>query len=193
MNRAQKTRNYGLGMAALLVSLTATACYDGAEDGDGDCVSTEDFFRETVYAPILANDCMNCHTSAGAAKDTSFILRTPESGPDYLDANLEAFTQMSKLQFEGQSWILLKPTVGIEHEGGERFNTRSDQYAAFVDMIARIENPSACESGDPTDEYFDGVELLGKNRPRVSSRRAHDVGNFVTLFFVDRFGHVVST
>lgn len=168
MNRARFKRHLGLGLTALL-GLTVTACYDGSDDDSGDCVSDEEFFRETVYAPILADNCSSCHNSSGAAKDTSFVLRTPESGPDYLESNLEAFSQMSKLQFEGQSWLLLKPTLGIEHEGGERFKEGSDEYNAFVEMMNRLETPSACEEGDITEEFFDGVELLDE---RATLRKA---------------------
>ena len=168
MNRVRFKRHLGLGLSALL-GLTLTACYDGSEDENGDCVSNEEFFRETVYAPILATNCENCHNSSGAAKDTSFVLRSPESGPDYLDANLEAFSQMSKLQFDGQSWILLKPTLGIEHEGGERFKRDSDEFKAFVEMMDRLDNPVACEEGDVTEEFFSGVELLDE---RATLRKA---------------------
>jgi len=168
MNRARFKRHLGLGLTALL-GLTVTACYDGSDDESGDCVSDEEFFRETVYAPILADNCSSCHNSSGAAKDTSFVLRTPESGPDYLESNLEAFSQMSKLQFEGQSWLLLKPTLGIEHEGGERFKEGSAEYGAFVEMMNRLENPSSCEEGDLTEEFFDGVELLDE---RATLRKA---------------------
>lgn len=168
MNRARFKRHLGLGLTALL-GLTVTACYDGNDDDSGDCVSDEEFFRETVYAPILADNCSSCHNSSGAAKDTSFVLRTPESGPDYLESNLEAFSQMSKLRFEGQSWLLLKPTLGIEHEGGERFKEGSDEYNAFVEMMDRLETPSSCEEGDLTEEFFDGVELLDE---RATLRKA---------------------
>jgi len=167
MNRVLK-RHIGLGLGALL-GLTLTACYDGNEDENGDCVSNEEFFRETVYAPILATDCANCHNSSGAAKETSFVLRSPESGPDYLEANLEAFAQMSKLRFEGQSWILLKPTLGIEHDGAERFKVDSTEYNAFVEMMDRLDNPVSCEEGDVTEEFFDGVELLDE---RATLRKA---------------------
>ncbi len=169
MIRARFKRNLGLGLTALVASLTVSACYDGSEDENGDCVSNEEFFRETVYAPILSDNCSSCHNSSGAAKDTSFVLRSPESGPDYLEANLEAFSQMSKLQFEGQSWILLKPTLGIEHEGGERFKVDGEEYKAFVEMMERLENPVACEEGDQTEEFFDGVELLDE---RATLRKA---------------------
>ncbi|MGH1342921.1 MAG: DUF1588 domain-containing protein [Nannocystales bacterium] len=168
MNRARFKRHLGLGLTALL-GLTVTACYDGSDDESGDCVSDEEFFRETVYAPILADNCSSCHNSSGAAKDTSFVLRTPESGPDYLESNLEAFSQMSKLQFEGQSWLLLKPTLGIEHEGGERFKEGSAEYNAFVEMMNRLDAPSSCEEGDITEEFFDGVELLDE---RATLRKA---------------------
>ncbi len=160
MMRARNKRTLGLGLTAMVASLAFTACYDGSDEDGGDCVSNEEFFQETVYAPILASNCASCHNSSGLAKETSFVLRTPESGPDYLEQNLEVFEQMSKLQFEGQSWLLLKPTVGIEHEGGERFKVDSDEYNAFVEMMNRLENPSSCEDGDQTEEFFDGVELL---------------------------------
>ncbi|MBV1857433.1 MAG: DUF1588 domain-containing protein [Nannocystaceae bacterium] len=168
MNRARFKQHLGLGLTALL-GLTVTACYDGSDDDSGDCVSDEEFFRETVYAPILATNCASCHNSSGAAKETSFVLRSPESGPDYLESNLEAFSQMSKLQFEGQSWLLLKPTLGIEHEGGERFKEGSAEYGAFVEMMNRLETPSSCEEGDVTEEFFDGVELLDE---RATLRKA---------------------
>jgi hypothetical protein len=168
MNRVRFKQHLGLGLGALL-ALSATSCYDGSDENGGDCVSDEEFFRETVYAPILADDCAACHNSSGAAKETSFVLRSPESGPDYLEANLEAFAQMSKLKFEGDSWILLKPTVGIEHEGGERFKRDTPEFNAFVEMMERLENPVSCDETDATEEFFDGVELLDE---RATLRKA---------------------
>src|SRR5690606_32101644 len=103
--------------------------------------------------------CASCHNDSGAAKDTSFILRTSEWGPNYIEQNLEMFTQLSKLEYEGTPWILLKPTLGIDHTGGLRFSEGTPEYQAFQEMIERIRNPTECADA-MGEEFFDGIELL---------------------------------
>jgi len=147
--------------ASLLASLTV-GCKDTKTDETEDdaCVSDLEFFSESVYAPILATDCANCHNDAGDAKDTSFILRTQAWGPNYIEQNLEMFTQLAKLEYEGTPWIILKPTLGIEHAGGQRFAADSDKYRVFQEMVARLDDPTECADDGSDTEFFDGVELL---------------------------------
>ena len=52
---------------------------------------------------------------------------------------------MSKLQFEGEPWVILKPTGVMEHQGGTRFEIDSPEHQAFQEMIARLENPVECQ------------------------------------------------
>lgn len=147
-------------VAVTLASLAISACGTG-EEGDGDCVSNEQFFQEEVYVKTLAAKCATCHNDAGEAKDTSFVLRDSNSGPDYLEQNLKVFEQMARLEYDGVPWIIAKPTAQVEHFGQEQFAVDSDEYNAFQEMIERLENPpEACEDGDVTEEFFDGVELL---------------------------------
>lgn len=143
----------------LLASMAVLGCEEEAETEEEACISDADFFQEKVYGPILAVDCASCHNEQGQAKHTSFILRDNKWGPDYVQQNLEMFSQLARLQFEGTPWILLKPTGGIAHEGGQRFTEGSEQYAAFQEMIARIENPTTCETEEEQD-FFADVELL---------------------------------
>ena len=157
--RGRMKRTLGLGLTAA-VALAFTACNEAEEDTGEECLSNEEFFQQEVYAPILATNCETCHNSGGAAKDTSFIIRAPEWGPDFIDQNLQMFEQLSKLTYEGQPWILLKPTLQIEHEGGERFKVDSEEYNAFNAMIDRIANPVVCDEADEIEEFFDGVEML---------------------------------
>lgn len=160
--RARNNMSKWMGTAplSLLAALAMGGCKEQKPDTSGDgCVSDAEFFQETVYGPILAADCASCHNEGGAAKDTSFILRTSEWGPNYIDQNLEMFTQLSKLEYEGTPWILLKPTTGIAHEGGQRFAQGSDQYRAFQEMIERINNPTECADDDGED-FFVGIDLL---------------------------------
>lgn len=140
--------------------MMVAGCNDASSDGE-DCVSDEEFFQERVYANVLATKCMSCHTDSGAAKDSEFILKPPEWGPDYLERNLEVFSQMAKLEFEGTPWVLLKPTAQLEHGGAEQFKVDSEEYEAIEEMIARLDNPTVCEDeGNLTEEFFEGVEML---------------------------------
>ncbi|MCA9650998.1 MAG: hypothetical protein KC501_13870 [Myxococcales bacterium] len=158
VRRNKKT--LGLGTAAVALSMLGiSACGAGAED-DGDCVSNEQFFQEQVYIKTLATKCASCHSTTGDAKDTSFILRDSNWGPDYLEQNLSVFEQMAKLEYDGVPWILAKPTNAVDHFGGEQFRTDSDEYAAFREMVDRINDPVACDEVDVAEEFFDGVELL---------------------------------
>jgi hypothetical protein len=160
MMRGRMKRTLGLGLTAAIVSLAVSACEEGEEQTGDDCLSNEEYFQENIYAPILATNCAMCHNSGGQAKDTSFIIQPPEWGPDYIEQNLEMFTQLSKLEYDGKPWILLKPTMQIEHEGEKRFDVGSDEYKAFEGMIDRIANPVVCDDSDAVEEFFEGVEML---------------------------------
>ncbi len=157
VRRNKKT--LGLGTVAASLSMVAIfGCGTGEEAGD--CVSNETFFQENVYVATLATNCAGCHNPTGAGKDTSFILRTSDWGPDYLEQNLSVFEQMSKLEYDGTPWILAKPSNSVDHEGGLQLEPGSDEYNNFVEMIDRINNPVTCEETDAAQEFFDGVELL---------------------------------
>lgn len=158
--RGRMKRTLGLGLTAVVASLAMSACNEGEEETGEDCLSNEEYFQENVYVPVLATNCANCHKEGGEAQDTQFILQTAEWGPDYINQNLEMFTQLSKLEYEGRPWILLKPTMQIEHEGGERFKVDSAEYKAFTGMIERIANPVVCDDSDEVETFFEGVEML---------------------------------
>jgi hypothetical protein len=145
-------------MAAGLGLLAITAC--GATAGsDEDCVSNEDFFKTKIQTKFTAT-CFGCHNSVGQAKDTSFILRDSNWGPDYIEQNMEVFAQMARLKYDGVPWIIAKPTQGVAHEGGLQLQPDSDEYEAFQEMVARVDEPIVCDDGDVAEEFFDGVELL---------------------------------
>ncbi len=131
----------------------------GSDDGVGsDCVSNEKFFEDEVQ-PILQANCQSCHNVSGEAKSTGFLLQT-SAAPDYLEGNLAIFSKMSKLRFEGDPWILLKPTGRMDHQGGVRFQVESPEHDTFLEMIERIDDPEVCEDdGDIVGDFFTGVHL----------------------------------
>lgn len=141
-----------------------TSADTDGEDTDTDgpesqCMSNERFFESEVQTILQAN-CQSCHNVAGQAAATEFLLET-SAVPDYLERNLAVFEKMSKLQFEGEPWVVLKPTGMMDHAGGPRFEVDSPEYNAFQDMIARLENPVECQDQeDIVGEFFVGVEML---------------------------------
>ncbi len=163
MHARRKRRTLGLGGMACLgmvASLTLNACADEEGSSGDECVSNQTFFQEQIWVKTLSTTCVSCHNDGGAAKDSSFILRTADWGPDYLEQNLAVFEQMAKLEYDGTPWILMKPTMGVEHGGGEQFKVDDEVYNDFQAMIDRIDNPVTCDDSDAAEEFFDGVQLL---------------------------------
>lgn len=132
-------------MLALLAAGALVACEDDDLLAGGACVSDEAFFQE-VSLGILEVDCANCHNPQGAARATDFVLAAPgETGA--LRRNFEMMRELAAFERDGVSLILLKPTMTIPHEGGPRFSTDSPQYAKFVELVDRFDNPRQCQSG----------------------------------------------
>lgn len=126
---------------------------------DSQCMSNERFFEGEVQTILQAN-CQSCHNVAGDAQGTEFLLET-SAVPDYLERNLAVFEKMSKLTFEGEPWIMLKPTGVMEHGGGTRFQPDSPEHEAFQAMISRLEDPVEClDQEDIVGEFFADVDML---------------------------------
>jgi hypothetical protein len=160
MKRLRRWRTLGLtGVAALMAGGTMSAC------ADNKCVPLEQYFAEQVWAPIMSTNCLDCHNSTGAAKDSQFILQT-EDWPGYLEYNLETVSRLAQLEYQGVPWLLVKPTNGhgfeeVDHGGGVKLEEGSDEYKAIESLIEQIKNPPECEGDGPAvGDYFDGVEML---------------------------------
>jgi hypothetical protein len=165
MHARTKRRTLGLGAAACLgmvAAMALNACGGATgEESEDECVSNETFFKEQIWVKTLSQKCISCHTTEGAAKDSSFILRKSDWGPDYIEQNYNVFEQMAKLRYDGEPWILMKPTNRIEHGGLVQFEVDDETYKEFQEMIDRIADPVACDDeADPSEEFFAGVELL---------------------------------
>lgn len=167
MSRSHPTRARGLVTSAALVTLFSTGASLGlsgcGEDKDGTCVPTTEFFRAEVWKPTLAAKCLACHTSAGAAKHTKFILQ-PEEVSGYLDANLKVMQDLARYEVDGAKLLLIKPTQsgGITHGGGEQLKTGTPEYDALVELLDRFDNPVDCEDQINVGSYFDGIEQLNE-------------------------------
>lgn len=140
---------------------------DGGDDGEPsgprtnppECVETEAFFREKVWLPFMSTTCLACHNPAGEARHTDLVLQ-PTDVPGYLEANLATLAYVARLEIEGESLLLLKPTEKVEHGGRVQILEGSEQYEALAELIDRMRAPVHCADDNDFDEFFKGVELM---------------------------------
>jgi hypothetical protein len=145
---------------ALLLGFSLAGTNGCTQEDDKECVSTEQFFKEEIWAPVMSQKCITCHNPSGAAKASQFVLQSSDL-TGYLDANLATVERLAKLEYEGEPWLLVKPTNTVEHGGGEQFARDSKEFAAFAELVDRIKNPVVCETdSNGQDSYFAGVTQL---------------------------------
>ncbi|MCB9651957.1 MAG: DUF1588 domain-containing protein [Deltaproteobacteria bacterium] len=137
-------------------------------------MSTEAFFRDEVWAPILSTNCIQCHNPQGAAKDTDFVLQSAAQ-TGFLEANMRTIREVARFEVDGTSVLLLKPTGQIEHGGGQRIEPNGPEYQALVSLVAQLKEPIACAGTEGEDilagvEYIEDVQVLRKVGLNLVSR-----------------------
>lgn len=155
--RKRRVQLLTVAAVALLATLSAvgTGCSGDDEAVSVECDSTREYFaRYTI--PVLFQNCLACHKRGGAASETEYVLKGPaEAG--FLEHNMASFTNVARLESDGQSIVLLKPTLQIPHEGGQIIQKDSDEYKAILGFVVRLKNDEVCEPNNAG--YFTGVEL----------------------------------
>ena len=125
-------------------------------DGPDECIDTKNFFEEEVWRPVLSAQCYSCHNPNGDAKNTDLVLQGNDY-PGYLEANYNTLLNIAKLEVEGEPLLLLKPTLGMAHEGGKRFEVGSPEYEALSQMVERFDAPVHCVNDKEIEAYFTGI------------------------------------
>ncbi len=139
------------------LALGFAGCSTSGTTGSSECVSTEQFFAEKIWAQTMSTQCIQCHNPNGQAKDTPFVLRPPaEAG--YLEANLALVKTLAQTQRNGESILLLKPTKQVAHDGGQLFKKGSQQYNDFKTFIDKASADETCPTNSA--KFFGGVELM---------------------------------
>ncbi|MBZ5715200.1 DUF1588 domain-containing protein [Nannocystis pusilla] len=163
MTRSHPKRTSELVKRAALIAVTGTCLGLGltacSEVDDGECVPTDVFFREKVWATTLSATCNACHNSTGVAKHTKFVL-TPKEVPGYLEANMKLVQDLARYEVDGLPLILAKPSMRVEHEGGLQLKPDSQEYQDLQALLNRFNNPVECEGKVNLGNFFDDVELL---------------------------------
>jgi len=115
----------------LLALLLATLPMVGAESGIS--------FRNDVMAVLSKTGCNagQCHGNANGKAGFKLSLRGQDPDWDYNAVTRDMFGRRTDPEAADQSLILLKPTMQIAHEGGERFKQDSEEYQILRAWIAR--------------------------------------------------------
>jgi hypothetical protein len=156
-------------LAAAAVSIGASC----SGSSSSECLTTRTFFEQNVWSQFMGQKCGKCHTPDGPAVAESkakFVLQ-PSSFPGFVDANLEMITEISKIQYEGKSEILLKPLGQMNHGGGVVLDSGSDDYKNLVELVDRLGSGDKCTETPSTT--LEGVTLA--DGPSTLRRAALDL------------------
>jgi hypothetical protein len=143
-----------LAAAAAVVAMGAfgaatTSC---SKSGADECTTQRAFFEQNVWSAFMSTKCAKCHSPDGIAHtehNAKFILQ-PSSYPGFIDANLANLAMVSKIQFDGQSELLLKPLGQLGHFGGAQLESGSDDYKALTSLVGQLSNIESCTTGADT-------------------------------------------
>lgn len=135
----------------------------GSTPAEVPCDEELDFFRDSVWTPVLSVQCLGCHNEGGAASDSDFVLREAAT-QDELIRNFHAAGRMAFERVGSSSALLLRPTGQHPggHGGGEVIQPGSAQYAALESFVTQVTTEN-CDSGEgvPTcDEPVPGRRTI---------------------------------
>lgn len=160
---------FALGAAGLVGAGTASCSKGGADQ----CTSQRAFFEQNVWSAFMSTKCAKCHAPDGIAHtehNSKFILQ-PSSYPGFIDANLANLAMVSKIQYDGQSELLLKPLGQLGHFGGPQLDAGSADYKALTSLVSQLSNIESCTTGANTT--LDSVTL--SDGPSTLRRAALDL------------------
>ena len=109
------------------------------------CPETEVFFA-TRMQPLLEENCIGCHNSAGLASESRLIIQGRETKKDkpsdITNANLNLFVSL----LQDDSMILTDKTLEKRiHGGGKIFERLSEEYSILYEFQQRIALEDYCE------------------------------------------------
>ncbi len=132
---------------------------DPTDPSPDECYSTLEFFQKKIYAPVLSMQCASCHNTQGVANYTKFVLQTPNI-TGYLAHNYEVTRNVAAYEYEGQSILLAKPTLGMQHAGGKIIDPESETFENFQRLVKEFKEPVICDESEDNGEFFNDIELL---------------------------------
>lgn len=117
----------------------------------GECVDDADYFEDVVWAEVVQPICVGCHVSDGVAASSDLVF-VSAANAGFLETNREILADVAGLERDGTSIILLKPSLSVDHAGGEVAPRGSDAYRILESFVRRVDRPVECaeQDDDPT-------------------------------------------
>ncbi len=134
----------------LSLLLLFVACNENKPKGvaDENCLTDEEFFQRSVWKQVMVDrGCRGCHDATGVAVTNHGVSWS--LGND-LGLNFQVLKQVALVDLNGQSVLLLKPTltddtsVNPYHVGGAKIQVGSAEYNILADFVSRSKNPQVC-------------------------------------------------
>lgn len=136
--------------------LSGSACSGSSSD----CVTSRTYFEQNVWSAFMEQKCGKCHTPDGVAvseKGAKFVLQA-SNYPGFVDANLKMLGEISQIEYQGQSELLLKPIGKMDHGGGKVIEEGGAEYQALQELMTMLKDGDSCEP--PPNETLASVTTL---------------------------------
>jgi hypothetical protein len=133
-----------------------------------------ELFETRLWPDIFEARCVACHSNAGIARDSAFVLTTQlDAAETYGRDSFEQVKMIAATRLEAhdnRSILELKPTLTIPHEGREVIQPGSHLHQLLMTFIQRLDG-EPCQEDEPpvaVEDYYRGVTFLD---PRMLLRR----------------------
>ncbi len=132
-------------------------------------VADEPYFYREVWPKVGELTCLRCHTAAGDAADSQFVLLRPKHVHDAeaLTHNLKLFQQFASQREGDASKLLLKVIGGLDHGGGKVAPEDSRAYRVLAEYVRRVQGGESVASTDTTHverDFFAGITMVSPQR-----------------------------
>ncbi len=150
---------------------TTNDVHAAAEHRGPECVQTDRFFADEVWAKVGERTCLKCHNAKGDASESDFLLQDTARDRKTRDAALRhnrlAFQKVAIATEGGQSRLLLKIAGDLDHGGGEVLKADSTGFQILKRFVRRAsgkpdDGPAVADYDVPP--FFDGIEMLSPRR-----------------------------
>src|SRR5439155_25650018 len=130
---------------ALFIAFAGSAFGGVAGCNNGECLDNRQFFAQKVWGQVMSKTCIKCHSPEGVAADRNAkLLLLTSAYPAFVDTNFATVTDVSKIQYDGTSELLLKPIGKLDHGGGMQVQEGSDEYNILKEFVKRTQSPVTC-------------------------------------------------
>src|SRR5687767_6760874 len=177
MRPAPALSSFRGALLALLAAAAAGACSGGDKPGSddgpigatGECLSSQQYFAEKVWVPVLSKVCMKCHSPDGlAAQKNADLILLPSGYPGFMESNLQLMSNLARTEFDDVSILLRKPIGEMNHGGEVVLAQDSTEFAALQEFVRRVKSGDDCPAA-ASDAKYDDVVMLD---PLATLRKA---------------------